>query len=135
MPRILLDTNILISGLLYAGKPRKLIEMAMAGRIEIVSSIEMINELREVLSREKFGLGIEQQTKLVDFIVRLSHMVVLKSNFRVVSDPDDDMIINTAYDSNAKYIVSGDHHLLDLGEFKGIRIITASKMLQLLNEK
>ena len=55
--RIVLDTNILVSGLLYQGKPRRLIDLATQGQIEIVSSAEMIDELREVLSREKFGLG------------------------------------------------------------------------------
>ena len=134
MLRILLDTNILISGLLYAGKPRKLIEMVMDGRIEIVSSIDMITELKEVLSRDKFGLNIDEQIKLVDFVVRLSHIVVLKSNFRIASDPDDDMVVNTAYDGNAKYIISGDHHLLDLIEFRGIKIITANGMLHLLGK-
>ena len=61
MMRIVLDTNILVSGLLYQGKPRSLIDLATQGQIEIVSSAEMINELREVLSREKFGLGREEQ--------------------------------------------------------------------------
>lgn len=67
MVRVVLDTNILVSGLLYQGKPRRLIELAIHGRIEIVSSVEMIDELKEVLSRDKFGLSKEEQLIMVDF--------------------------------------------------------------------
>jgi len=53
----------------------------------------------------------------------------IKSKFKVVKeDPDDDIILRTAYDSKADYVVSGDKHLLSLGEFKGIRIVTVDEM-------
>ncbi len=132
MVRIVLDTNILISGLLYPGKPRKLIDLAINGRIEVVSSWEMIGELREVLARDKFGLSKTEQLEMVNFIISMSRMVVLKSRFKIVKDPDDDMVANTAYDGKVAYIVSGDKHLLELKKFSGIRIVKASEMLKLI---
>jgi putative PIN family toxin of toxin-antitoxin system len=133
MVRIVLDTNILVSGLLYPGKPRRLIESVINGRIEIVSSIEMIDELKEVLSREKFSLGKEEQGEMMDFVIRLSHITVLRSKFKAVKDdPDDDMVINTAYDGKAAYIVSGDKALSRLRQFGGIKIVNANGMLKLI---
>ncbi len=117
MVRIVFDTNILVSGLLYPGKPRRLIDLAIHGRIEAVSSIEMIDELREVLSREKFGLDTGEQASMVDFVIRLSRITVLKSKFKAVKDPDDDMVINTAYDGKVAYIVSGDKDLLEFSSW------------------
>jgi len=134
MVRVVLDTNILISGLLYPGKPKKLINLALDGKIEAVSSIRIINELKEVIAREEFRLSKEEQEVMVNFIIRLSRIVMIKSNFKIVKkDPDDDVIIRTAYDRNAKYIVSGDHHLLELKEVAGIKIVTANEMLNLLS--
>ena len=133
MVRIVLDTNVLVSGLLYPGKPRRLIDLAVRGKIEIVSSVEMIEELRDVLSREKFSLGEVEQAKIVDFVVRLSHITILKSKFKVIKDdPDDDVVINTACDGAAEYIVSGDRTVSKLERFGKIRIVKASDMLKLI---
>ncbi|MGI0141842.1 MAG: putative toxin-antitoxin system toxin component, PIN family [Candidatus Micrarchaeales archaeon] len=133
MMRIVLDTNILISGLLYIGKPKKLIDLALNGKIQIVSSADIIDEFKGVVSREKFKLEREEQAQLVSFVVRISHIVSLKGKFRVVKeDPDDDMVIGTAYDGKASYIVSGDKHLLKIKEFAGIKIVTANQMLNLI---
>jgi predicted nucleic acid-binding protein len=61
-------------------------------------------------------------------------MVEVKSKFKIVrEDPDDDMIVLSAYDSKARYIVSGDKHLLALKEFKGIRILINNEILNILN--
>ena len=58
----------------------------------------------------------------------------IKSRFKAVKeDPDDDIIVRTAYDGKADYIVSGDRHLLALKEFKGIKILTIDEMLGVLN--
>lgn len=58
----------------------------------------------------------------------------MRSNFKVVKDPDDDLVINTAYDGKALYIVSGDRLLLEVKEFAGIRIMKASEMLELIDK-
>ncbi len=132
MIRVVLDTNILISGLLYLGKPKRLIDSALNGKIEVVSSPEMIDEFKEVIVRKKFRLNHAEQELMINFVIRLSRITLVKSKFKVVEDPDDDMVINTAYDGKASYIVSGDADLLKLKQFEGIRIIKASEMLELI---
>lgn len=132
MVRVVLDTNILISGLLYLGKPKKLLDFALKGRMDIVSSIGMVDEFKRVISREKFKLSVPEQEVLTTFIIRLSHMTSVKSGFKVVKDKDDDLVVNTAFDGKAAYIVSGDHHLLELKEFGRIKIVTASEMLEFI---
>src|SRR5271155_988622 len=135
MIKVVFDTNILISGLLYIGKPKRLIDAALNGKIELVTSVEILNELRLVIARDKFKLTKEEQELKISFIIRLANITTIISKLKVVKeDPDDDTIIQTAYDSKATYIVSGDHHLLDLKEFAGIKILTASKMLEIINK-
>jgi putative PIN family toxin of toxin-antitoxin system len=131
--RVVLDTNILVSGLLYVGKPKKLIDLALEGKIEVMSSLQLIDEFDKVIRRDKFKLGVAEQDVFVGFVKRLVHMIFIKSDFRVVSDLSDNVVVNTAYDGKALYIVSGDNHLLKLREFKGIRILTASEMLDMIS--
>lgn len=69
---------------------------------------------------------------VVSTLELLSNIIETKSKFRVTRDPDDDMFINAAYDGGADYIVSGDHDLLDLEEFKGIQMVTVDEMLGIL---
>lgn len=133
MLRIVLDTNILVSGVLYIGKPKRVIDLALDGKVEIMSSVKIIEEFKRVIARDKFKLSKSEQEDKINFIIRLSHMILVKSKFKVVKDdPSDDMFINAAYDGNASYIVSGDHHLKDLKEFAGIKIVTANQLLELI---
>lgn len=132
MLRVVLDTNILVSGLLYSGRPRKLMDLAVEGRIEVVSSPEMIDELRRVLSRDKFGLAKEEQKSMMDFVIRLSRIIFVRSRFKVATDAGDDIVVNAAYDGEAAYIVSGDKELLELKQFGKIKIVRVSEMLRVL---
>lgn len=134
MIRVVFDTNILISGLLYMGKPKQLIDLTLDGKIELITSVDIINEFRLVIRRDKFKLSKEEQEAFISFIIRLASIIKIKSNFKVVKeDPDDDKIIRTAYDGKVSYIVSGDHHLLDMEEFLGIKIVTANRILEILD--
>jgi predicted nucleic acid-binding protein len=70
------------------------------------------------------------------FLSTHAKLVRVSSKFIVVeADPADDVILRTAYDAKANYVVSGDGHLLSLGEFRGIRIVTIDEMMQLLETK
>src|SRR5271168_343108 len=123
MIKVVFDTNILISGLLHVGKPKQLIDLALNGKIESVSSLYIINEFSEVISRDKFELDSEKQELLKHFVFMLSNIVDVKSTFKIITkDPSDDNIVRAAYDGNANYIVSGDKALLELREFAGIKI-------------
>ena len=76
------------------------------------------------------------QSTIDDFLNVLSSspkIIRVKSRFQIIKeDPDDDAVLRTAFDGKAEYIVSGDNHLLALGEFKGIKIVNIAEMLTLL---
>jgi predicted nucleic acid-binding protein len=72
----------------------------------------------------------------VRVINRVAKIVNVTSQFKAVKeDPDDDIVVRTAFDGKANYIVTGDKHLLSLGTFRGIKILTADEMLTLLKEE
>jgi len=72
MIRIVFDTNILISGLLHIGKPKKLIDLVLNRKIELVSSMQIINEFQSVISRNKFKLSKEEQELMTSLILGLA---------------------------------------------------------------
>ena len=131
--RVLCDTNTLISAAIAKGKPRKLLLKALANEFVLTTSNELLGELEEVIARPKFKLSSFEKSKSVATVRKTAEIVKVQSDFKVVKDdPDDNMILNAAYDGKADYIVTGDHDLLGLKEFEGIGIVTASKMLEIL---
>ena len=104
----------------------------LSGKCALVTSDEIINEIREVLCRPKFRLDKNEINGVVSTLESLSNIIETRSKFSVARDPDDDMFINAAYDGSADYIVSGDRDLLDLEEFKGIQMVTVDEMLRIL---
>lgn len=101
---------------------------------QVVTSPQLLAELIDVLSREKFMETDEKQVKsFLSIISRKALVVTVKRSFKAVpEDPDDDIVLNTAYEGKASHVVSGDRHLLNLGRFRGIRIVTVNEMLGLL---
>jgi putative PIN family toxin of toxin-antitoxin system len=98
-----------------------------------VLSWYLLDELKKVLARDKFKLSETEQDLKIDFITRLSDVTLIKSKFSVVvEDPTDDIVLRTAFDGNAKYVVSGDKHLLKIKQFAEIRIVSANEMLEIL---
>jgi len=131
--KVVFDTNTLISAAIAKGKPRKLLLMALAKEFVLVSSKELLEELEEVIARPKFKLTSEEVSKFVSIVRKTVKIVKVKSSFRIVNeDQDDDKVLNTAYDGKADYIVSGDRHLLKLKTFKGIKIVTATRISKLV---
>jgi uncharacterized protein len=133
MVTVILDTNVLISALVGNGKPRRLV-LRLLEEETVASSIEMLAELADVLSRRKFTdiKGSQVNSFLSKFAKRVV-VVTFKRRFKIVEeDPDDDIVLSTAYGGDARYIISGDKHLLKLKEFRGIEIVTVKEMLELL---
>ncbi len=136
MLRIVLDTNVMISAIIHNGKPRKLFQNGSNGQYQILMSKEILNEISEVLQRPKLRMTAEDTIRIVSAIVQSSENVPVKSQFQViVNDPDDNIIINTAHDGNADYIVSGDKDIIDLGKFRNIKIVPVDEMLKILSRQ
>jgi putative PIN family toxin of toxin-antitoxin system len=133
---VVFDLNVLVSSLIVKGKPHDLWRMAKNNKFTLELSSEMFSEFVNVVSRKKFEkyfTDIDVKLFLAD-LSRVGKFVRIKSKFKVISeDPDDDIIVRTAYDGKADYIVSGDKHLLALKEFKWIKILTIDEMLSVLD--
>ncbi len=129
--RLVLDTNTAVSGLLWGGVPGQLIDAAAAGRVKLIASLPLLDELHSVLHRKKFaGHMAEQGTAagvLFEGYAALVQLVVPTDIGPVIlADPDDDMVLATAVAGGADAIVSGDAHLLAIVAFRGIPVITSA---------
>ena len=129
--RVVLDSNVIISGFLFGGPPARLLELAVAGRIHCFTSLPILDEVREVLQRPEFGLSSEQALRLVEELHDSFVLVQPRRRIRAIAaDPDDDMILECASEAGAGLIVSGDAHLLDLARWKDIRILSPAQALR-----
>jgi uncharacterized protein len=132
MVRVVLDTNILVSALIHDGKPRKLVFYLLDKHTVIVSR-QMLAELADVITRDKFVITSSQVERFLSSLVRMSKTVPDKTRFKIVTeDPDDDVVLNTAYTGKADFIVTGDRHLLVLNQFKKTKIIDVNQMIEIL---
>jgi hypothetical protein len=133
MPRVVADTNILISAFISSGAPRKVFMRVLEGRLILVASNETLEEFRDVISREKFGLPEEVATEIVAVVEAASVVVEPKQKLKVVErDPKDDPFLECAIAGGAEYIVTGDNDLLSLEEYEGVKIVGPEELLDLL---
>jgi putative PIN family toxin of toxin-antitoxin system len=134
MLKAVLDTNVLLSALIGTGKARKLWKSAVEGEFTPVISREMLAEFMGVIERKKFAsIGKGNVERFGMQVIRISTMTAIRSSYKVVTDdPDDDIVINTAYSGRAEYIVTGYTHLLAIERFKNIKLVSVNSFLQLL---
>lgn len=93
----------------------------------------MLAELADVLTRDKFAVKTAQADRFLAILVRKAKIVTPSSRFKVIKgDPDDDVVLNTAYAGKAGYIITGDRHLLALKEFKRTKIVKVNHLLESL---
>ena len=133
--RLVLDTNMALSGLLWGGTPGRLIDASEGQRVELASSAALLAELQGVLSREKFARQLARRGLTVgDVFDGYAALVVIVSPAviapTITRDPADDQVLAAALAAQADLIVSGDAHLLDLKSFKGIGIVTAATAVE-----
>jgi putative PIN family toxin of toxin-antitoxin system len=138
-PRLVLDTNVVVAALLWSGPPRRLLQAAIEGEVELFSSAVLLDELAHTLGYAKFVRSIERfgtsSAVLVAHYTALVSLVVPVSVPRVVAnDTDDDHVIAAAVAARAELIVTGDRrHLLPIGSHQGIAIVTPSEAVEWLD--
>ena len=140
--RITLDTNVLVSAFIEKlGHPANLLELCLTIEdMELVLSQPILKEFEEVLKRdevrERFSYTDRDIREIVNRIRTSSRIVFPRLQLRMIrSDPKDDVILWTACDGKADYIVSGDRHLLNLKRFRGIKIVSPTEMMEIISKK
>lgn len=135
--RIVIDTNIWVSGLLWKGDAWRLLNLVEAGKLDVCIAYAMLLELEEVLGYERLQprLTVLQQTppRLATYALSLATVFdVSRGDTPIVqSDPDDDIFLLCAVAAGASYVVTNDSHLLALGMYEGITIVRVEQFLQL----
>jgi putative PIN family toxin of toxin-antitoxin system len=133
MLKVVLDTNILISAILFGGKPRQILEKAIRGEIRLCLSEEVLEELRGVLGRSKFGYSPEMIQFIFTELIGIADFVNPSETIEVVlEDPEDNRILECAVEAKANYIISGDSHLLKLSRYLNVEVLNAAAFLERL---
>jgi putative PIN family toxin of toxin-antitoxin system len=138
--RLVLDTNTVLSALLWGGTPARLITAARAREIALWSSPALLEELRGVIHREKFAQRLAERGLsagiLFDGYATLCQLATPQAIPRTSIDADDDKVLATGLAARAHLIVSGDHqHLVSLKQFHGIPIITAAQAVVMVEAR
>ena len=129
--RVVLDTNVILSAILFGGKPRQIIEAALAGTIRIYASEPIISELKSVLGRPKFGLDPQMIESIVMEFSSLVEWVQPRTQVDVIKeDPSDNQVLDCALEAAAEYVISGDDHLLQLERCGEILILNPDSFLR-----
>ena len=141
MPRAVIDTNVLISGIISErGAPSRVINMARDNRFTLVTSPTLIGEFISTSGHPhitgKYKQIIEQIDAIVNFLLLAAEVVDgIPKEKVIVDDPADDAVLACAIEGKAEFIVSGDSHLLNLKEYQGIKIVAAKQFLEILEAK
>jgi len=131
--RLVLDTNVVASALLWDGAPRRLLRVGSGEDVMLFTSTPLLVELTDILSRPKFEKKISASLlsvdQLVDLYAELVALVRPTPVPRLAPDPDDDVVIGTALAAKANFVVTGDRALLSVAQYEGGRIVSVSEAL------
>jgi putative PIN family toxin of toxin-antitoxin system len=130
--RVLCDTNVLVSAFIAGGPPSRVVEAAIEGRIELVLADPVLEELERVLTTKlRFTAErVRDVSVLLDELASERIPAPTTTFEPITGDPDDDLILACGVDAGVQIIVSGDRrHLLPIGEYRGVRIITPQALL------
>ena len=129
--KAVLDTNVVISAVLFAGNPRKVLQAALKGELRLFTSEPLLAELLAVLTRSKFKFPRVAAVEAVGEYSNLCQVVEPEERLKVIkADPADNRVLECAVSAGAELIISGDSHLLNLEKFRSISIISPTQFLE-----
>lgn len=134
--KIVLDTNVFISGVFFTGSPYQILEAWRDGNVEIIISEEILDEYIRVgdrLERQFPNIDIRSIFELLTVKAEMVSASILPD--QICEDPDDDKFLACAIASGAKYVVSGDKHLLKVTGYRSIEVLTPRKFVDAYLEK
>ena len=128
--RIVVDTNVVISGLFFGGYPRKIIDAIIEDKCQACATLEIIVEYEKVIDEvnEQYGNTFSGDL-YYPFISKLD-IVIPKSSINICRDADDNKFIECAIDSNSIFLISGDKDLLIIKQHEFVEILTAKEFYE-----
>jgi len=136
--RVVVDTNVALSGLLWQGPPNQILKWAREGILEVVACEQTTAELRRILQYKRFAQRLSMletsPSEVFAYFMNLVFFVPTPGLIpkEIVEDPFDNFFLAIASQNNACLIISGDRHLLDLREYEHIQIVTPSEACQVI---
>jgi len=132
---VVADTNVIVSALFWGGNESKIVHLVEEGKIKLLTSVALLDELKKVLMYERFGLNEKEIDDNVKYILTISKIISPKRRLRVIrEDPADNRVLECALAGKAAYIVSGDKHLLQLKKFEKAKILRPKEFLSIIKE-
>jgi len=134
--KVVIDTNVLVSAVISKdSSPADVVRLAILGEIENYTSEDILAEVERILNSEKVLQRIRREHK--DDIIRIYRLISIKVSPKIrvnviERDPSDNKFLEAALEAKADFIITGDHHLLELREFRGVKILSPSDFLKLL---
>jgi putative PIN family toxin of toxin-antitoxin system len=129
--RVVLDTNVFISGIFFSGPPHRILEAWKDGRLQVAFSHEILDEYQRV------GAELERKFKGVDLVPFLQLLLRSGRLYRpralaeqVCDDPDDDKFLACALVSRSGFVISGDKHLLRVSGYRGIEVVRPRRFVE-----
>lgn len=135
---IVLDTNVIVSGLLSpGGPPARILEAWEKDQFDVAVSVPLLEELKRALAYPRVRKAMKRSPEWIgDLLRRLSASSIVVESTKTVEvireDPDDNRVLECAAGARAAYVVSGDEHLVSLESWQGIMILTPAAFLRLL---
>jgi putative PIN family toxin of toxin-antitoxin system len=126
--KVVVDTNVLVSGIFWGGKPGIVLQYWRTGKIDMLATVEILEEYLRVIT--KIG---KHEPELIELWTGflLQHLIIIEKNttLKTCRDPDDNMFLECVASATADCLVSGDDDLIVLENIRGIPILSASKFL------
>ena len=138
--RVVLDTNVIVSGLLWGGPPNQLLRWARDGVLEVICCEEGVAEVKRVIEYPRFSRRISalesSPHQVIAYLMnRVVHVPSPERIPAVISeDPSDDLFLALAVENQALLVVSGDQHLLALMEYERLPIVTPGEAVDVVKE-
>jgi putative PIN family toxin of toxin-antitoxin system len=130
--KVTVDTNVFVSAFNFGGAPQGVFDSLEDGRFVLCISPAIVAEVRRVLA-DRFGWNQRLFQELLDPVLAIAEMTEPAFVLDVAADPDDNRILECAVNSKSDVVVTGDDHLLRLGTFQGIQILTPRAFIDVLH--
>jgi putative PIN family toxin of toxin-antitoxin system len=129
--RIVLDTNVFISGIFFTGPPSDILKAWRDGKVQVLVSSSILDEYQRIGAELALEFRDVDLKPFLDLLTVQAEIVLAPTLPPVISDdPSDDKFLEAAVAGNASYIISGDKHLLKLSEFQGVQILKPRDFVQ-----